>query len=361
MSPVYKLFIPIIIVLMVAVVIFLKHWEPQTSQHPSSESEVAYDDDGDEDASGHSTVEVMAGKLVVHIPEAIQQDADLQLLRLKQAQRNSELHAFAQLVDIQSLLDLKARYSEALTEKKIGETALQVTGMEFERLKLLRSEASNISERELQQSRLQWMSSQTQLQAAQVKLENVRNQLLQGWGLVLTEQVLNENGIAGDLLERKSVLLLVTLEGSQLLPANTGNILINVQGNREQSQSAYYISPASFTDGQIYGQTYFFHTLAADLRKGVYLDAWIPEGNENSSGVYIPPAAVIWYADKPWVYIKTGTDTFVRTELEEYTVTRDGWFVRKNFREGDEIVLYGAQMLLSEEFRWSIPDEDDNP
>jgi hypothetical protein len=51
----------------------------------------------------------------------------------------------------------------------------------------------------------------------------------------------------------------------------------------------------------------------------------------------------------------------LRRDLDVYTVTREGWIVKQGFHAGEQIVLHGAQMLLSEEFRWSIPDEDDDP
>lgn len=360
MSPIYKLLLPIIIVAGLAITVLIAN---EGRLLPAYHGETHGDDDDDDGPSGeHTAGEIMSGRFLVHMPKEIQARANLQLLRLMRAEHRDETHALARIVDIQSLLELRLRYREAETEKNIAQATLQISGQEFERLKLLRSEASNISERQLQQARLEWMSNQSHLQSAEVKMDNLRNQLIQGWGPLLTEAILNGSDLAENLFARRSVLLLVTLEGGRLLPANTDSILVNVHGNREQTQAAFYISPAAFTDNRIYGQTYFFHTSAnAALRMGAYLDAWIPAGKASQEGVYIPPAAVIWYADKPWVYVKSGADTFARREVRVYSVTRDGWFVRDGFSPDEEIVLYGGQMLLSEEFRWSIPDEDDNP
>jgi hypothetical protein len=89
------------------------------------------------------------------------------------------------------------------------------------------------------------------------------------------------------------------------------------------------------------------------------LDVWIPAGAQPRRGVEVPGSAVIWHADRPWVYVRTGADLFVRKMLTGHEETRDGWFVGEGLGAGDEIVVAGAQMLYSEEFRARIPDEDE--
>ena len=356
MNAIYKLLVPVLIVMLVVVTtLLLKKENILFSDDPA-----LVRDDDDEQMS-EPDANIMSGRHIVHIPLAIQEQSNLQLIQLSKAEHRNEIHAFAKVIDIHSLLELKSIYLETKAEYAIAETAQQVSAQEYERLKLLRNEASNISERQLQQARLEWMSSQSRLQTVRIKMDSIKSQIVQGWGQVLSDHILNNSDLAQELFNLESVLLLVTLEGKQLLPANTDTILINVQGNRETARVAHYISPASFVDNRFFGQSYFFHTKADILPAGVYMDAWIPGEAGNTTGILIPLAAVIWYADRPWVYIKTGTDTFVRREVEDYIVTRDGWFVHSGFESGENIVLHGGQMLLSEEFRWSIPDEDDNP
>lgn len=359
MNPIYKL-IGLVILLITVLLVF--NFVADKGILPLAKFTSEHDDDDGDVTAVRSAVEIIEGQVAVYIDEHIQEQANIQTVRLESVEHRNEIHAYARVPDIQSLLDWWSRYRAIQTERKIAGGAVQVSRQEFERLQLLRSEASNISERQLQQARLLWMNDQSKLDATQDKLKDIRIQLIQGWGSRLAEKLMNEEEFSRQLFERKSLLLQVTLEGNVELPDNTETIFINEQGkSRKLAQAAYYISPASFPDNQIYGQTYFFHTPAASLRSGVYLDAWIPEAGETTVGIYIPLEAVIWYADKPWVYVKAGEETFLRRDLDEYTVTREGWFVKQGFRAGEQIVLHGAQMLLSEEFRWSIPDEDDDP
>jgi hypothetical protein len=89
------------------------------------------------------------------------------------------------------------------------------------------------------------------------------------------------------------------------------------------------------------------------------MDAWIPRPGEPSKGVEVPGAAVIWYANKLWVYVQRENGLFVRQPLNEYEETRDGWFVTEGVKPGERVVISGAQMLFSEEFRSAIPSEDE--
>ena len=87
--------------------------------------------------------------------------------------------------------------------------------------------------------------------------------------------------------------------------------------------------------------------------------AWIPEQGENQSGVIIPKSALIWYMDQAFVYIKTDAEQFSRRTIDQYWATSDGYFVGGGINAGEQLVVTGGQMLLSEEFRGQIPNEDD--
>ena len=359
MNPVYKL--TGLVILLFAVLLAFNYVTDDDFLLPGKYA-TDHDDDDDDERTGQSSVSIIDGQVAVRIDQETQVQANIQTTRLETSEHNNEIHAYTRVLDIQPLLDWWSRYRAIQTEREIAGTSVQISRQEFERLKLLRSEASNISERQLQQARLQWMNDQSSLDTTRDKLKDISIQLIQGWGNELADKLMNDEAFAKKLFERTSVLLLVILEGNTDLPDNTGTILINERdSDRKQAQEAYYVSLASFPDNQIHGRTYLFHTPTSSLRTGVYLDAWIPAGNETTTGIYIPPEAVIWYADRPWVYIKSGDETFLRRDLDEYTITRSGWFVQQGFEDGELIVLRGAQMLLSEEFRWSIPDEDDDP
>jgi multidrug efflux pump subunit AcrA (membrane-fusion protein) len=90
--------------------------------------------------------------------------------------------------------------------------------------------------------------------------------------------------------------------------------------------------------------------------------------DKSAEGVIVPASAVIWYADKAWVYQKqaakqgqkSGEDHFVRRQINTDSEAGDGWFVAGDLKAGDEVVTNGTQLLLSEEFKDQIKNENDD-
>ncbi|MGB1801120.1 MAG: hypothetical protein ACPHLK_09875, partial [Gammaproteobacteria bacterium] len=127
-----------------------------------------------------------------------------------------------------------------------------------------------------------------------------------------------------------------------------------------QARKAYFISAAPFSDNTLQGETYFFRTNGNKIRIGMRLYVWLPNTGFTGEGVNIPAEAIVWYAGKPWAYIQIDEEHFSRRSLLNPVQTSDSWLVTENFNVGDRIVVSGAQTLLSEEFKYAIPDEDDD-
>ena len=85
------------------------------------------------------------------------------------------------------------------------------------------------------------------------------------------------------------------------------------------------------------------------------------ETENKVEGYFIPDNAIIWYANEPWVYVKHGADLFIRKPLGTARRMDDGWLLEDKLLADDELlVIKGSQTLLSEEFKWAIPDENDD-
>ena len=90
------------------------------------------------------------------------------------------------------------------------------------------------------------------------------------------------------------------------------------------------------------------------------ISAWIPHGQETLQGVIIPDSSVVRHLGQSYVYIQLSEEQFVRRSIPIIMRAQQGYFVRHNIFPGEKLVTTGAQMLLSEEFRGQIPDEDDD-
>jgi len=68
----------------------------------------------------------------------------------------------------------------------------------------------------------------------------------------------------------------------------------------------------------------------------------------------------VWHAGKSWVYRKNDAETFARYEVTTSNQLGEGWFQNGSLEDGDEVVVSGAQLLLSEELKFQIRNENED-
>ncbi len=81
--------------------------------------------------------------------------------------------------------------------------------------------------------------------------------------------------------------------------------------------------------------------------------------HKATRGVVIPRSAVVRFGGKAWAYVQTDEVRFSRREVALDQATEQGWFTTAGFTVGDRVVVAGAQLLLSEEFKSQIQIGED--
>src|SRR5262249_17226846 len=132
---------------------------------------------------------------------------------------------------------------------------------------------------------------------------------------------------------------------------------VSVAG-RGNPRPARFVSPAPRTDPTLRGATYFYSANADGLRVGMRVVGRVGLDGGPRDGVIVPSSAVVWHGGKPWVYVKGEGDTFLRREVSAAEAVPGGWVDAAHFAPGGEGVVKGAQLLLSEELRFQIRNEN---
>lgn len=319
----------------------------------------AHADDDDDQRAAPARATRVDGASAIRLTPAEQKQTGLQLMRLEATTFQPESLAAGRVVDLAPLLEARSVHGAARAEAAVARAAGAASALEVQRLRTLHAEDGNVSARELERAEATAAADRARLAAAQRQVDDLAARTAQQWGPQLAAVALRDGDAAlARLIQRQEVLLLVTLRRGETLPAAVKSIRVGPSGERAATRRATLVSAAPGTDPVTQGETYFFRCDAARLRTGMRVDAWIPHPGKAARGVEVPGSAVLWYANRLWVYVKSGDDLFVRRPLLDYAETADGWFVSRGVGPGEHVVLRGAQMLLSEEFRAVIPDED---
>jgi len=300
----------------------------------------------------------------------------LQTVTLAPSSHHPEFTAYGKAVNIQPLIELRHRYLLALTERGGAAARFKQAEQNIKRQQDLYREGAT-SKRNLQVQQAQWQTDKALVDAGSVQSKAIADEARINWGEKLAKWALStDSDPLNAFLSGRKTLLHITLPVNKQLADDTRNIYVEAAGNRSSATKAELISAAPQTDTSTQGESYFFQVdgrrdcsrpscgidaIPGDnrIRTGMRVAAWIPEQGENQSGVVIPKSALVWYMDQAFVYVKTAEEQFSRRAIDQYSATSGGYFIGSGINVGEQLVVTGGQMLLSEEFRGQIPDEDD--
>lgn len=313
----------------------------------------------DNDDKPQPKAQGVAGHSIV-LDDKAQKLAGLQTVILEAVTTHPEFTAYGKAVNIQPLIELRHRYLVSLTEHSSAKAKFNQAEQSISRQQDLYRHGAG-SKRSLQEQQSQWKTNKAQVEAAQIQGKAIVDEALLKWGKTLTEWALStDSDKLSAFLSGQQTLLQITLPADKQLVNDVQTIYVEASGNRSAADKASLISVAPQTDNTVQGESYFFQTSGRHIRTGMRVAAWIPEQGENQPGVIIPKSALVWHLNQAYVYIKTDADRFSRRNIDSFSATTGGYFVNSGLNPGEQLVVTGGQMLLSEEFRGQIPNEDDD-
>lgn len=302
------------------------------------------------------------GATIISISPAAQKQSDILTSPLKASSHQASISTYGNVVSIDNLIELRNRYLAVKSEIDVLKATLSHDKSEFERLKALNQDNKNVSDKALAGAAANTKSDETKITAAESNAKNISDSIRQLWGDTLAQHAINPktSNLLQALISNKRVLIQTTLPFDAAEPKQNSSIMIAPTAAPSHTMSAQYVSPAPLTNSTIQGKTYFYHAVTNELRAGMQINATTATSSKKSNGVIVPNNAIIWYAGKPWVYQKTGADQFSRKPIHTNIEVDDGWFYQGHLKANDDVVISGAQLLLSEEFKSQIMNENDD-
>ena len=309
------------------------------------------------------------GAATLLLSKASQQQSGIKTIALSSTQHQASTASFASVEAVDSLLEMRTRYLTAMADSNVIRSNIANKQQNAQRMHLLNQDDKNISDSAVQEAWASLHAEQAKLSASQTLAKGIRDSMHQQWGSVLTDWATQANPKQDflSLLHFQAVLIKVSLP-FDASPNATSVIQISQIGGQAIAK-ATFVSAAPQADTALQGKTYFYLAPAKNLRAGMRVSARLDSQKQSSKGVIVPHEAVVWFANQAWVYQKLaadkpGSDKFVRrlisTEVEIESETISGWFNTAGFVPGNELVSSGAQLLLSEELKYQITNENDD-
>lgn len=320
----------------------------------SSAGHAAVDDD--EDKSMLSPVAVSSNASGIHIEES----AGITTQRLEPAVHQPEFSAYGSVLNLEPLLSLRQDYLAAQAQRESASAKYLETESNLNRTRNL-YQHDIVSTRRLQEQQAQWQQDKANLSTSSNYQQTILEASRLQWGDTLTHWFTqNPSKQAEQFLSHRAQLIQITLPANTHLPDDIRNIYVDEHGRRNQAIPATLIAPAPQVDPVTQGERYFFKSEGRRLPFGTHLSVWIASDTAGRSGVTIPENAVVWHLGQAFVFVKTEHGEFRRRLLTGMLPSKGGYFAASGFVPGEEIVIAGAQTLLSQELKDLIPKEDED-
>jgi len=298
-----------------------------------------------------SRVSVQNGETLVTLDAATQARMGLTLATLQAFSTREQLRSLALILPAEDLVSLRDAYVVAHVRLEKARINVDVSRKEYERLNYLYQNDQNTSLKALEAAQAALYSNQADADSGERELALQESLAQQRWGKVVAGWLANGLPNLQRLLDQRDFLVQVTLPPEEGSAAQAASL----QMPNEGLVRATLVSSFPRLDPRIQGISFLYLTKShPGLAPGTNLVAHLSVG-QVMKGVVVPEAAVVWWQGKAWVYQQTSPEGFVRREVRTDTPVENGWFVSTGFSVGDKIVVGGAQMLFSEEFRSQAP------
>lgn len=297
----------------------------------------------------------------VRMGDKIQVEAGIQTQKLIASQLTPELKSFAIRVNLAPLIKVRSEYLLARTEQEAMRSELEQAQRNFQRSsKLLHEKA--ISPRKLHEQKTLLKVAQIRFDSAQQQLDNFLLYSQLQWGKDLSKIFLTKglpSSSMQDMLDRPLYLIHLPIQSTTV----SETIFVHAFANREQAQTATLIAnaPPAKTELRQAGPAFFYLSDQVITDQHQRVAAWIPVAGEKLSGVIIPTSSLVWHLGQAYVYLQLDDELFKRIKItDKRLISNTSYFTQNALQQDDILVTTGAQLLLSEEFRDQIPDEDDD-
>lgn len=291
-------------------------------------------------------VQTVNGETVVTVAPDAQRASRIEVTPIAATAVRPERTAYATVIDLQPWFDLRNRAAAARADRESARAQAAASRAQYERSRTLFDDDRNVSQKNLQAALAAMQTDQAKLRSAAALQDDLDASLRQQFGDALARAAMAP---ASQLFRRLSgsriAVLRVTLPADRRAPKH-----ITVDSLDGQPVSAYQLSASPHSDPAIQGNPYLYATEHA-LPVGARTTAHLPSDDNGAAGLLIPQDAVVWYGGQAWVYVRTAADRFTRRVLPSMSAVEQGYIVTSGFHAGDNVVVRGAQLLLSRELQ----------
>jgi hypothetical protein len=321
------------------------------------------DDEGYEDDETVSFVELTEDGLnQVRLSEKIVSNSGIVSKKIVISNKKMNFSNYGLVQGTDSLIDLKNINDQLLNEKNTLINRKKTEKKKFIAFEDLNKDDKNISDQALLEQEVILANIDAEIRNKEALLSNLKQKVISQWGEEFYKLITNKNNsFLEKLLQSQARIVKITLPSVDSGFSIPKKIIFSPINGSEDVEG-YFVAEAPMVDQNILGQTFYYLIDGINLRIGSKVVGYYEQDNSQEIDLYeIPTNAVVWSNGISWVYVEKEAFLFIKKPILLKNEIKSGWLVSSDsINDSDKIVTKGAQLLLSEEYKYQIKNENED-
>jgi len=337
------------LILFMTVVILLLVWA--LAWMGRDEFQKAHEDDDKLAATERSHVD---GNSVL-IDEEAQKQAGIAVEPLKSAKYAYSQKFMGVVLDLRPLVEARQRLLSLSAQLAGVQAQVLQRKRDLTRTQGMYDEGRNASLRELEAARAALATEEQREIALQAERRAVIDGVRIQWGDAIAGRLGDSEGWVARAVSHQLELVQFAMPYGSAPQHQEWRVDVSSSG-QTNGVPAVLIGRATQSLTGLQGENWLLTTSPTGAGAGTRVRVMSQQGKPQK-GVLVPVTAMIRFAGKNWVYLQTDAQRFERHLLAVDRSVSDGFFTDA-FEVDASVVTSGAQLLLSEEFRFQIKNEN---
>jgi len=305
---------------------------------------------------------IIDGIKQIQLPTSVEKNSNIRYKQLEETQMNQKKFNYGLVQNITPLIKIRASLERVDHQIKQLNHQIKNERKHLKVLKVLNGDNKNISDLTIRKKQIEISGLENQIGIFKSEKINILSVIRQQWGEIFVNALNKKNNQLDQILKNKNQLISLSITQSDREDLPPQNIVIVPSISSVKEIDAKFLSTSPAMDKSIIGKKFFYTTNNDKLSIGERVSAYASKSNKNQTFLLVPNSSVVWSNGQPWAYIRIKENgNFVRRSLQGMREAENGWIVKVGeIKIEDEIVIKGAQLLLSEEFKYQIKNENED-
>jgi hypothetical protein len=298
----------------------------------------------------------------ITLSNAIIKNSGIEIQLISESENQSLYSSYGYVVNLKNLIDYKTNYLNINYEINKLATQLKEESEHFKKLKFLNEDNKNIADSVVHEKEIEINNLRNNLNILKSNKDNLLQTISQEWGKPFKELLTNpKKALLKNIFNSETRLLKITIANNNIQRLIPSELMVSSLNQPNNKYKANFITKSPIGNPDIQGRAYFYLTSSNILMMDSKINAYIETGKDSHvKKFHIPKSAIVWDDGKPWIYAKIDKNSFLRHSLFKMKEVDNGWNVQFKNIPPKEIVTKGAQLLLSEEYKHLIKNENED-